>query len=136
MNLKDVTTHWVALHEALGFGRPIGSEPEYRQALALVEELVAVAEGDDSHPLWGLAALAGERIRDYEDRVHPWPDSATPGQVLALLMDQHGLRQSDLPELGSQGVVSELLAGKRQLNARQIAAISRRFAVSADALLP
>ncbi len=29
------------------------------------------------------------------------------------LMEEHGLRQSDLPEIGSQGVVSEILNGKR-----------------------
>jgi len=35
-------------------------------------------------------------------------------------MDQHGLTQSDLPEIGSQGVVSEILSGKRELNARRL----------------
>jgi HTH-type transcriptional regulator/antitoxin HigA len=45
-------------------------------------------------------------------------------------MEQHGLRQSDLPEIGSQGVVSEVLAGKRELNVRQIRALSERFGVS------
>lgn len=44
---------------------------------------------------------------------------------------QHGLRQSDLPEIGSQGVVSEILVGKRELNIRQVRALSERFGVSA-----
>ena len=51
-------------------------------------------------------------------------------------MQAHGLTQAQLPEVGSQGVVSEVLAGKRQLNTRQIAALCRRFAVPADVLLP
>lgn len=34
-----------------------------------------------------------------------------PVDVLKALMTEHGLKQSDLPELGSQGVVSEILAG-------------------------
>lgn len=135
MNLKDVAAHWVALHEALGVGAPIADETGYAQALAAVGELVQAADGDDAHPLWGLVAVAGERIRAYEDRAHPWPDTATPAQVLAVLMEQHGLRQGDLPEVGSQGVVSEVLAGKRRLNARQIGALCRRFGVAADALL-
>lgn len=37
----------------------------------------------------------------------------------------------DLPEIGSQGVVSEVLAGKRELNIRQVRALSVRFGVSA-----
>jgi HTH-type transcriptional regulator / antitoxin HigA len=136
MNVKDVTAHWVALHEALGLGSAIASEIEYAKALEQVAELVRVAEGQDDHPLWALVGLAGERIRAYEDRAHPWPDDAAPGDVLALLMEHHGLRQCDLPDVGSQGVVSELLAGKRQFTSRQIAALGRRFSVSADVFLP
>jgi HTH-type transcriptional regulator/antitoxin HigA len=45
-------------------------------------------------------------------------------------MDEHNLRQSDLPEVGSQGVVSEILSGKRELNVRQIRALAARFGVS------
>jgi HTH-type transcriptional regulator / antitoxin HigA len=50
--------------------------------------------------------------------------------VLRLLMEQHGLKQGDLPDIGSQGVVSELLSGKRELNRNQIARLSERFGVS------
>ena len=45
-------------------------------------------------------------------------------------MEEHELTQSDLPEVGSQGVVSEILSGKRKLNIRQIHALSERFGVS------
>jgi hypothetical protein len=47
-----------------------------------------------------------------------------------FLMQQHGLKQGDLTEIGSQGVVSEILSGKRELNIRQIRALSERFRVS------
>lgn len=50
-------------------------------------------------------------------------------------MEEHGLTQSDLPEVGSQGVVSELLSGKRELNVRQIRALARRFDVSPAAFM-
>ncbi|MBL8329696.1 MAG: transcriptional regulator [Rubrivivax sp.] len=136
MNLKDVAAHWVALHEALGLGAPIASEAEYERALAEVDQLVEATGGQDSHPLWGLIGVAGERIRAYEARAQAWPDTSSPSAVLASLMQEHGLRQTDLPEIGSQGVISEVLAGKRQLNARQIAALARRFAVPAEVFLP
>nr|WP_244960357.1 helix-turn-helix domain-containing protein [Eoetvoesiella caeni] len=45
-------------------------------------------------------------------------------------MQQHGLKQTDLPEIGSQGVVSEVLSGKRDPNIRQVRALSKRFGVS------
>jgi HTH-type transcriptional regulator/antitoxin HigA len=45
-------------------------------------------------------------------------------------MSEHDLRQTDLPEIGSQGVVSEVLTGKRELNTRQIKRLAKRFNVS------
>ena len=57
--------------------------------------------------------------------------AATGVQALKFLMEQHGLKQSDLTEIGSQGVVSEILTGKRELNIRQVRALSERFGVSA-----
>lgn len=50
-------------------------------------------------------------------------------------MDEHGLTQSELPEVGLQGVVSEVLSGKRALNVRQIRALARRFHVSPGVLV-
>ncbi len=52
----------------------------------------------------------------------------------AGLMEEHGLRQSDLPEIVSQGVVSEVLAGKRRLNLRQVQALAARFSVPMEML--
>jgi hypothetical protein len=37
------------------------------------------------------------------------------------------LKQSDLPEIGSRGVISEMLSGKGQLNVRQIKLLSKKF---------
>jgi HTH-type transcriptional regulator/antitoxin HigA len=50
--------------------------------------------------------------------------------TLNALMKEHGLKQSELSEIGSQGVISEILSGKRQLNVRQIKLLSKRFKVS------
>jgi HTH-type transcriptional regulator/antitoxin HigA len=52
------------------------------------------------------------------------------GSILRFLMEEHGLKQADLPEIGSQGVVSEILRGKRELNTRQISILAKRFGVS------
>ena len=58
------------------------------------------------------------------------PD-AEPREVLRLLMEQNGLAQADLrAELGGQPVVSAILNGKRQINARQAKALAARFGVS------
>ena len=54
----------------------------------------------------------------------------SPNETLRYLMGEHNLKQSDLPEIGSQGVVSEILKGKRTLNIRQIKELSTKFNVS------
>lgn len=129
MKMRDVESHWVAIHEELGIGAPFVDEVQYERALAFVEEVFGDVANDSSHPLGGLVELLADRIREYEDRVHPWPDTSTPATVLASFMEEHGLKQTDLPELGAQSVVSAVLAGKRKLNLRQVKALARRFSV-------
>ena len=63
-----------------------------------------------------LASEAQYERGEYENRVHPWPDTSTPATVLTSLMLEHGLRQTDLPEIGAQSVVSAVLAGKFSKN--------------------
>ena len=133
MNLRDISAHWVALHETLGLGAPIADEAHYERMLEAVGALM-----DDVGRVravgGGLVGLLTDRIREYGARVQPWPDSSTPATVLAFLMAEHGLRQSELPEIGSQGVVSEVLSGRRALNLRQVKALAKRFAVPMDVL--
>lgn len=129
MNVQDVSGHWVALHEALGIGAPIADEAQYRGALSFIDEVFDDVARNPAHPLGGLVELMADRIRNYEAAAHPWPDTSTPATVLASLMEEHGLTQSDLPEVGAQSVVSAVLAGKRRLNLRQIKALSKRFTV-------
>ncbi len=57
------------------------------------------------------------------------PD-ATGIDVLKFLMDEHGLAPSDLPEIGDKAVVSDLIAGKRQLDVENIKSLSKRFGLS------
>lgn len=127
MNLNDISTHWVALHEALGLGAPIADAAQYERMLAAAEALMDDYDDRPGSPLGGLIELVAARIRDYEARMHPWPDESTPASRLAFLMEQHGLKQSELPEVGPQSVVSAVLAGKRKLNLRQAKALAARF---------
>ncbi|KTS19467.1 transcriptional regulator [Methylobacterium indicum] len=118
----DVITRQVPLH-------PIVDDAQYEVAIAAMNGLIDAGAGDEGHALAPLLGLLGEVIAAYEDATSPPPDAA-PAEVLRLLMEQHGLKQGDLPEIGSQGVVSELLSGKRELNKHQIARLSERFGVS------
>lgn len=134
MNVSEVLAPWASINAALGLAGEVRDEAHYTELLAFVDECFERFGSDDAHPIFALLDLVADRIRAYEDRAHPWPNASTPQTVLAWLMQEHGLKQTDLPEIGSQGVVSEVLAGKRALNLRQVKALALRFAVPMEVL--
>jgi HTH-type transcriptional regulator/antitoxin HigA len=107
----------------------IRTEAEYHGAVERLNRLLDQVGTDGTHPLYKLLDTLGTIIHAYEERHHRLPVSSGAG-VLVYLMEEHGLTQSELPEVGTQGVVSEILRGKRELNVRQIRALSMRFGVS------
>lgn len=133
MKVSDILDQWGAVHAALGLAAPIRDEAHCAEMLAFVDECFERFGADDAHPVFTLVALVADRVREYETRLRPWPERSTPASRLAFLMDQHGLRQCDLPEVGAQSVVSAVLAGKRTLNLRQIQALALRFSVPMEA---
>jgi HTH-type transcriptional regulator/antitoxin HigA len=104
------------------------NEGEYHQLVELLDELTDLVRDDESHPLANLMDVVGVLIETYENEHVPEPAS-DPISVLKYFMEEYDLKQKDLAELGSQGVVSEILSGKRELNIRQIKALSERFKV-------
>lgn len=125
--VADITGHLNAISARIPL-HPIKTKRDYKAALSALNALLDAGGADEKDPLSSLVALLGERIGDYED-VHMAPAQASPPDTLRFLMDQHGLSQRDLPEVGSQGVLSEILSGKRDLNVRQIKWLSERFNV-------
>ena len=73
-------------------------------------------------------------IHSYETEYYPIP-VAPARETLVFLMEEHHLTQNDLREIGTQGVVSEILNGKRKLNLRQIRLLSQRFHVSPEVFI-
>ena len=126
--VEELTRHCAALCEQVPL-RPIRTRSHYRQAVRALNELLDAGAGDEDHPLADLVATLGELIGDFEDAART-PRDTDPAGVLRFLMRQHALTQSGLLEIGSQGVVSEVLSGRRALNVRQINALARRFGVS------
>ncbi len=86
MNITGLCAHWVALHDSLGVGTPIMDEAHYKQALDVIEPLMEAAAKDTSGALYGLVNLMSDRIRDYEDSTHPWPNTTPSKDILRFLM--------------------------------------------------
>ena len=119
---KDLQRHWGAICQLLS----IRNERDYDRAVKQLNELIDEVGTDEGHLLYEFLDTLGVVIRAYEERHHVLPECSGT-EILRALMDEHGLTQSDLPEVGSQGVVSEILNGKRELNVRQIRALAKRF---------
>ena len=117
--------HWANIAPLLS----IRDEREYKTAIKRLNGLLDEIGDNEKHPLYGLLDTLGTLIQAYEAEHYPLP-AASGLEVLRYLMEEQGLTQSDLPEVGSQGVVSEILNGNRHLNVRQIRLLAQRFNVS------
>jgi len=112
----------------------IQNENEYDVAIDRLNALIDEVGTDEKHPLYSLFDTLGTVLHAYEEVKHPLP-KIKGKETLRFLMEEHHLTQSEIPEVGSQGVVSEVLRGKRDLNVRQIRALSKRFSVSASVFI-
>lgn len=106
-------------------------KPESEEDLDKLIELSGylIDQLEENERFKDLLHIVGNLIIEYESLHIKKPD-ATGIDVLKFLMEEHGLKQKDLPELGSPGVISEIIAGKRGLNKRHISALSKRFGCS------
>lgn len=124
--LSNAIRHWEQI--APLFERPRNAD-ELDRFICSLDELLEIVGEDEHHPLIGLVEVLTDLVEHYEEHLIDQPEG-TGVDALRALMTEHDLRQSDLADLiGSQGVVSEILAGKRQLNVRQIQAPAKRFGV-------
>jgi HTH-type transcriptional regulator/antitoxin HigA len=123
--IKQATEHWQFVSPLLA--KP-ETEEDYDARVEYLDELLALVGEDQGHPLASLVIHVADQIEayDYQHR----PIAPVDGvEMLRFLMEQHRLKQSDIPEIGAQSIVSEVLNGKRKLNLRQIRALAQRFKV-------
>ncbi len=72
-------------------------------------------------------------IEDFEEKAYPMGESIEPARILRSLMEDHQLKQTDMVDVfGSQGVVSQVLNGKREISKAQARKLSVRFRLPID----
>lgn len=104
---------------------------EYESMVAALDLVLDAGGADEKSELAPLADIMGDLVAEYDEEHYAAIQEASGFDVLKQLMVEHGLKQSDLHEIGTQGVVSEVLSGRRSLNVRQIKSLSQRFGVPA-----
>jgi len=110
------------------------TDKQYKKLVKVLDELIDEVGNDEKHQLAPLLETVGNLIEEYENDHFIQPNSE-PIEVLKYLMQENNLTQKDLNILGSQGVVSEILNGKRELNVRQIKALAEKFKISPSAFI-
>lgn len=120
-----VLKSWAVLSKVVS---TLHTEDQYENAVKWLDQLIDEVSLKPNPEFESLIETLGTLIQDYEDRMVPETESS-PAGALKFLMEEHHLKQSDLKEIGSQGVISEIFSGKSQLNIRQIKALSKRFNV-------
>lgn len=127
-SLDAIFAHWDEFQRVSGVCH-IENDRDYDEVVGLADALVDAGAMEARHPQHSLYMVLADLIYTY-DHEH-FPQAKVHGvDLLRFLMEQNGLRQSQLPEIGTQSVVSEVLAGKRELTTNHIRALSKRFALS------
>ncbi len=124
--LKTINKTWPVVAEYLSVPH---DEESYNRLVEFMDSLIDEIGNDENHPKASLMETVGVLIAEYEEE-HSTINNSNGLEVLKYLMSEHGIKQSELKEIGSQGIVSEILNGKRELNIRQIKLLSARFHVS------
>lgn len=108
----------------------ITSEEENERALAVVEKLMALRENITPEQD-ALLELLVTLIEKFEDEYYQLLPESDPHSMLQFLMEQRNLKQLDLVGiLGSKGVTSEVVNGKRSISKAQAKALGEFFHVS------
>ena len=124
--IKEIAKVWPVVRDVFTVPH---NDKEYKKLVSFLDSVIDEVGEDETHPLASLMETLGSLIESYESQ-HVPELLGDPIRTLKALMKEHSLKQSDMREIGSQGVVSEILSGKRALNSRQIKALSERFGVS------
>ncbi|MGY2288846.1 helix-turn-helix domain-containing protein [Pseudomonas sp. SDO528_S397] len=129
--IRQAAEHWQFVSALL---RKPKSEADYDELVNALDELLELIGEDESSPLMSLVDILSDWIEAYDREHRPMP-VVSGVEVLRALLREHGLTQSDLPGVGTQSVVSEILSGKRQLNVRQIRWLAERFGLSVETFI-
>jgi HTH-type transcriptional regulator/antitoxin HigA len=130
--LKTTITHWK--HISRDIHEPL-NRSDYDKLSKILDHLLDIVGENEKHELIGLVDFVSHMLTIYDERENYQIKNVSAIKALKFLMDQHQLNQSHFPEIGSQGVVSEILHGKRKLNLNQIQKLSKRFHVSPNTFI-
>jgi HTH-type transcriptional regulator / antitoxin HigA len=129
----ELTQAWATL-QSYALVRPIRNEADFERLHALADNLSDEVGDDENHPLFSLFEIAMELIERWEEEHVVIPD-AEPKEVLRFLLEENGLKQKDLIDIASPTLISDILAGRREISKVLAKKLANRFHVNVSAFL-
>ena len=121
---------WMPFKELVGV-TSIKTEEDYARVAELVNVLLDAIRDDETHPLSDVLHYLTVQMEAYEAEHVEIPE-VEPKAVLRFLMEQHGLKQTDLTDCAPQSHISAILAGKRGISKEAAKKFAKRFNVNPD----
>ena len=119
---------WTLIKDATGIG-PIRSQADYEAMQKLADQLVDQAGAKADHPLSDLLDVVLELMESWEDD-NVSVQKQSPKDMLSYLIKDNGLKQTDLANIVSQGTLSNILRGKREISKQLAKKLAERFSVN------
>jgi HTH-type transcriptional regulator/antitoxin HigA len=131
MERSEIERDFSTLNKKYPYVFTIRKNSEYKKVLSLLERVMTQDKINEP-----LMLTISNAIEEYERQLHSVikleEDAAdTPSGIalIRVLMDQHNLTMSDLPELGKKANVSLILKGDRNLTINHIKKLGERFGI-------
>ncbi len=131
MNVEQISHSWSDIAPLL---TPILCEEDCERREEQIRKLIKLNEDKKNVQISYLIQYMALTISDYEKQEFPL-EKPTAIEVLQYLMTEHGLNECDLPEIGDENLVSDLLTGQQELNLSMIKILALRFGISPKTFL-
>lgn len=129
--MPELSKAWAAVqvHALL---RPIRNAADFKRLRALADELADEVGDDESHPLFSLFEIMMDLIQRWEED-HVTIPNMEPKEVLRFLLQTNNLKQKDLSDIASPALVSDVLAGRREISRALAKKLAERFNINISA---
>jgi HTH-type transcriptional regulator/antitoxin HigA len=131
--MPELAKAWVALQQHALLS-PIRNHADFQRVHALTDALTDEVGDDQTHPLFSMLELTMELIERWEDGHVVIPDTE-PKEVLRYLLEENDLKQKDLSDIASPTLISDILAGRREISRVLAKRLADRFNVNVSAFL-
>jgi HTH-type transcriptional regulator/antitoxin HigA len=131
MNIEQISQSWQNIAPLL---IPVFSEEDCDHREEQLKKLIKLNQQKKDHQISYLIKSIALTIEEYEKKEFPM-EKAAGIEILRYLMEEHGLNESDFPEIGSQKLMLDLLNGNQELNLSMIKVLAKRFGVSEQTFL-